>query len=533
MKLFQKIDALLVVLILGWFVSFSLLSLSEILGVSSDEQIALDLDFSEQVGFNEDVNTFELNNPANKLYYSVDGGDTFEEAEGNVFSTNELRNPNLLNYSTSSQWRPAYGDFPKMLSLVLKVQRSQDLKFSEEAHFSILEDEIDNYVSINVNQSDLLNWSSGLMISGESAAYESGFHKEWWYRNANYTQRGFEWERSVNLAIVINGIEQLNQSCGVRISGNASRHFPQKSLKFYSRKIYGDQSFDLGASQLNNEYTTLLLRNSGNDNNKTMFADAIQQSFATGTNVITQESVLMDVFFNGNYWGIYNLRERIDAKTIANKLDAKEKDITILYYEDGGFLTQRRDGKKKEQRKFENLMTEILESDEVNLTSVEEQIDLESFIDYIFFETFYANSDWLHNNVTFCKEKGKRWNWILNDLDCGMAYSSLSRHEYNMFEQIENDNSTTAKLFTKLLSSEKFKSSFIKRADLLIESNFSEENIDAQFDQYQSKYETKIERQIRRWRFISSTNQWQQDCSNNRNFLKERKSVYLKQLSEL
>ena len=46
--------------------------------------------------------------------------------------------------------------------------------------------------------------------------------------------------------------------------------------------------------------------------------------------VLTQKGKSIVLYINGNYWGIYNLRERIDIFMIAKKEGAKPEEMTIL-----------------------------------------------------------------------------------------------------------------------------------------------------------------------------------------------------------
>ena len=41
--------------------------------------------------------------------------------------------------------------------------------------------------------------------------------------------------------------------------------------------------------------------------------------------IVTDKSKLVNVFLNGNYWGIYNLRERHNSYYIAKKENVKKK----------------------------------------------------------------------------------------------------------------------------------------------------------------------------------------------------------------
>lgn len=60
----------------------------------------------------------------------------------------------------------------------------------------------------------------------------------------NYYLEGAEAERPVYIQFFDASREEtLAQDCGIRIRGNESRHFPQKSFSLYARSRYGSSSF--------------------------------------------------------------------------------------------------------------------------------------------------------------------------------------------------------------------------------------------------------------------------------------------------
>ena len=91
-------------------------------------------------------------------------------------------------------------------------------------------------------------------------------------------------------------------TCRIKISGHASRSFPQKSLRLIANKsekirhdFFGEAGFK--------KYKSIVFRNSGNDNRKTMFGDLLSQNLVRNCNVLCQRGRAVNVFLNGKYWG--------------------------------------------------------------------------------------------------------------------------------------------------------------------------------------------------------------------------------------
>jgi len=343
-----------------------------------------------------------------------------------------------------------------------------------------------------------------------------------------------EWEKEAFFQYFKEGKLQIEQYCGLRISGNATRGFPQKSMQIVARKMYGDDHFDF--SFFNNsgqkKYTSLVIRNSGNDNAKTLFADLLMHRLADESNVLTLKGSPTVVYINGNYWGIYNLRERVDQYFISKIEDVQETEVTIL---EGG-EAELKDGNKSDKADFDRLISKLKNVKDVSrelYNEICQAIDENSFIDYIFFETFFGNNDWPHNNSMWYKAGEGKWKWILNDLDYGLAYLGEENVNTNLFDKLKNSNAVIGVFFTKLYTNAEFEKNFTSRCYDLVTFHLSDKNIQDCYRELKVIYQTEIKKHIGRWRMIKSVEEWENNCTENLNFLIQRKNIYLKQISEL
>jgi len=104
---------------------------------------------------------------------------------------------------------------------------------------------------------------------------------------ANYNQRGRQWERPAYIEFFDKDVnEAYNHSVGIRIHGGWSRANPRKSIRIYSRSRYGtgdrleypffeDHRARGNQDHLIMNYKRILLRNSGNDFDHTLYRDAL------------------------------------------------------------------------------------------------------------------------------------------------------------------------------------------------------------------------------------------------------------------
>ncbi len=130
----------------------------------------------------------------------------------------------------------------------------------------------------------------------------------------NYNCEGREWERPCNIQVFEGGKLKFTEDVGVRISGNWTTAFPQKSLTFYARRDYGSNKmqydfFEGAAADADGakikEYKKVTLRNGGNDFDHARIRDDLNQSLAAGLHMGTQAKYDYIVFLDGEFWGYY------------------------------------------------------------------------------------------------------------------------------------------------------------------------------------------------------------------------------------
>jgi hypothetical protein len=472
--------------------------------------------------------------PSVVVLVSTDGGQSFQEHPGPV-NLDEFSNPAIMNIPTSVHWANPAGKFPEAKSVVLKLENKSTGWITEPSVCTYLGEPSElPVIAITLPQDDLYSEKKGVMTFGQRSWMQKDFYTPWWFREANYTGRGIAWERRACFQYFENNTLSLEQFCGIRISGNATRGFPQKSLQIIARKNYGPDCFasSFFGDDGQKKYTSLVIRNGGNDNTKTVFADLLMHRLAEGAHVLTQKGHPARVFLNGNYWGIYDLRERIDEFLIGRIEDVPETDVTILE----GAYGEVKDGSEKDKNNFDAIMKKLDDAKEVNddlLLEIENVMDLSSFMDYIIFETYYGNTDWPHNNAMWYKAGEGRWKWILNDLDYGLAYLGHTNVSVNLFDQLKNDQTVTARLFTALVTHDTFRERFKKRGLEVLETHFDARRVLGVYNELKASYEKEITYQVNRWRMIRSVDEWESNCQANLDFLLQRNDIYRGQINDL
>ena len=129
---------------------------------------------------------------------------------------------------------------------------------------------------------------------------------------------------------------EFKLDAGIKIFGGWSRGFKQKSLAIYARSEYGYKSinYPLFPDKPFTKYESIVLRNSGNDWNYSMIRDPLMQGLVKRTNLVTQSYRPVVVFLNGQYWGIHNIREKINELIELTQLTCRKRSliIKIIYF---------------------------------------------------------------------------------------------------------------------------------------------------------------------------------------------------------
>ena len=223
---------------------------------------------------------------------------------------------------------------------------------------------------------------------------------------ANYNQKGSEWERPANIEIFENGKSVVSQNVGIRTKGAASRAWAQKSFNIFARQDYGKSSveYDLfegkSTKEKNNKvidtFDGFTIRNGGNDNMAGFFRDSVNQSLVGDRDMATQATSECILFIDGEFWGIYQLMEKYNTDYFKSHYGIKKNDVSFIK---NGSLE---DGNDQDLTEWNSLLSQISSADmtsDAAYQQIAEKLDIQSFIDYFAAQIYWANKDWPSNNT--------------------------------------------------------------------------------------------------------------------------------------
>jgi CotH kinase protein/Lamin Tail Domain/Chitobiase/beta-hexosaminidase C-terminal domain/Secretion system C-terminal sorting domain/Right handed beta helix region len=376
----------------------------------------------------------------------------------------------------------------------------------------------------------LFNESTTLPVISVMADNEGLWDDELGIYQNNYKQR----EIPVRLEYFVDQQRVLAANLGARIGGMNIWRFAQKPLTLYARNKYGTEFLE-GAIFPNREFSIfskLVLRNGGDDFPSTLLRDATAEAIVSGkmnNGIMAYQPCV--VFLNGDYWGIHNIREKFDRNYFIENFGANYEYVDHLSY---GYTysylraLQAETGNAKPYTDLLNFVETNTLSDDSNYDFVYNQVDIDSYIDYVIIESYVGNTSWHHNREWWRDRSGdNKWKWLIPDLDRGFG----ANPEINILNAINRyDN-----LLNGLLENVSFKIRFAQRSMSHINNTFSVLRINAIMDSLAGNIADEIPRHALKWGEsggVQSFEQWQTDLALMKDFANVRPAIMINQLTE-
>jgi len=295
------------------------------------------------------------------------------------------------------------------------------------------------------------------------------------------------------------------KNAGYQIFGNYSRANKKKSVAIVFKEKYGDKRLEYPLfpdfPELK-KFKVFLLRNNGGNFGADYIRDRLCSSVSEGLGVDYQRGRGVIVYYNGEYYGIYSIRERSTEYYFETHYGLDPENIDLLKADNSASAGSAVD--------YVDLMKSLENyhlSSEKNYNHVAELIDVDNFMNYVHTELFMNNRDWPANNLK--KWRGNnpktKWKWFIYDMDFGFG-NEFSQFTNNIFEFATAEDGddwpngpASTLLLRRLLENPGFKSAFINRFPVLLAMNFEKSRLLARIDAMMSEISSEISRDQERW----------------------------------
>ena len=275
--------------------------------------------------------------------------------------------------------------------------------------------------------------------------------------------------------------------CGVEMKGHTSLFAPKKSLGVSFRGCYGAETlacdiFGEGPA----EFSELSIR-AGQDYSSTVFRNELMQELCAELDTtVTQRSRYCVLYINGEYWGIYCLKDDITRQFYANLTGTAKEDVTMLsspvpqsaavYTEALGLW---KDTSLTREEAYERFCAAV---------------DMDGFIDWVLLEGYCANVD-VKSNLRFFRAGDGPWQIAFYDLDW------VFQSRYSCFLNLVGPEQTAqiAPTIRWLFGIDDFRERLLTRYAELTETTLSDGHVTEMIDEYRALLAPEMARERARW----------------------------------
>lgn len=354
-------------------------------------------------------------------------------------------------------------------------------------------------VTLVTDPDNLWNSKTGIYATGDqfdpdAASYADTLQSATYYQAKFATEEQVDtiWEKPAAFSLFDdNGKQVFTQNVGIRIAGSFGRGRAQKGFNVIARKEYGKGSMEYPffENRPYTEYKAVVLRAGAQDQNRSKIRDELASGLLEGTdiNILYQAYRPTVLYLNGEYWGVYFLKEKRNRFFVAQHENTENNvDLAI-----GKGFKQRSYGDNSDWVSlYEYATTHDLSSAEA-YAYVSERMDVDSFRDYMIAEIYNGNTDTY--NFQYYRLKGGKWKFIFYDFCWGFQSPG---HETLAFRMGKTPSDVcSAKLFAAMLQNKGWRDSFCRRFGELLNTAFAPERVTSLIDQLYGYVEPEIKRE--------------------------------------
>ncbi|NLZ55726.1 MAG: hypothetical protein GX900_03570 [Clostridiaceae bacterium] len=311
----------------------------------------------------------------------------------------------------------------------------------------------------------------------------------------------------------VDGKRATSFLAGASLHGSFSRKEIQKQLELNLRPFYGDEyvTYPFFSDNPHNEVDTfnrLILRQSGQDWKYSKLRDGLLTRILRGyINCDYMDISFCVVYLNGEYMGLYEVRENLDRHYVAAHHGADPDNVDILKGNRTILVGSAEDY---------NDLTQYIRAhdlaDDTHYAAVIARMDHISLIDWMISIIFTGNFD--SGNKKFWRERteGSKYRMMLFDLDWALFPSTA---HYNLLANLLSPNGHGSgsifdtSMMRGLMRNKSFRADFLRRFVELFNTALRPERLETLFQQAKAEIISEMPRQIERWGLPKNMAAWE------------------------
>lgn len=518
-----------------------------------------EVDFSHAPGYYEEAIEVALtSNTGGTIYYTTDGSDP---------GTSETRREYTAPLKLSSTARRGAGDTTKHVRDVMgsgyypsdrRLPGGHTVKACSVSQYGDVSDVFTASYFIGTGFSDYGVTVMSISMDKEILAGETGFY------NNYYAVENISNPRGMGMVEVFdeNGVRRGYSNVEFSVSGHGSSGAPMKSLKMFYKKSNNETGgaedklyYDLfdgyatnSKGQAITDFARLLIRNSGNDYSLSTIRDAYMQTVARKLDVDFMAYAPALVFINGEFWGLYNVRERYSGDYVESHYGVDKDNVAVIESDysqvhtnqNADFLVM--SGIDHDADAFNDLVLFIRThdlTDQKNFDYVASKMDLTSFVDMYVTRQFFNSVDWPENNIKVWRNRAgdkdpsgfdTKWHFTLLDTDFGAAFYEFTDENASIMHTFYSVNCVIGSIMNELIRNDAFREQYVMRFCHVATQIFTPEYLESELDRIADGKAQVFFLQEGRWGF--SRAEFDNHVKAMRRFAQKRSPVAVKLLCE-
>lgn len=298
-----------------------------------------------------------------------------------------------------------------------------------------------------------------------------------------------EWERASMFQYFKANDLAFETENNIRLFGATAYLLPQKSFAVLTDSEIEYQIFDSKPLPV---FDSFIMRSSSDDWSKTMFRDGM-------VHTIVQDKLNIDyqgyqptvLYINGEYFGIFNLREKLNEDYLKNNHGVDKDSIDLIKLNYWKFGVEVLAGSAET---FNNLIDYVnnndLTDDQV-FEGVSEFLDVDNYTNYVTTQICIGNRSYNHNIKTWRQNNMiDGFKWLIYDTD-----RSFMDSWRDIFQQVYDDDP----IFNKLLNNLNYRNHYLQQTASHMNVTFRKSYIDHMIDSLGGNIESEMPYHIERW----------------------------------
>lgn len=306
--------------------------------------------------------------------------------------------------------------------------------------------------------------------------------------------------------------------CEISLHGETTvLAFSKKSFTVRFQDNYdGPLYYDVFGDGEVTAFSSLILRASHESTVSSHMHDAFMAQIASEASetMLCQKCKYVALYINGEYWGLYAIREHHSPEHYASYLEVPADSVSMVRYCSDA------------QNSLNDFYTFCEDHDlrsEANYSYAESILDMSSFADWIIFQAYVGNLDIYGNMRYYCSTADNLWRCGLVDMDLGMFNEKAFDEVATTFHH--------GRVVKDLLENERFQALIAARLAELLAGPLSDAHMTTVIDEMAASIRSEIPGDGKRWDY--SVSGWESAVQEMKDFCDGRAKEMINSLCEM